>query len=198
MLIGNKVILEEISPEDIEQMRVWRNDISLRRFFREYKDITKDQQQKWYNSRGNNSDPSHVYFKVTEYSSTIEKENVDHSTKRLLVGCCGLHYIDWRNRSAEFGVFLGTSRGGGKGKEALELLFDYGFKELNLHRIWAEVYDFNNALNLYTKIGFRQEGLKRDAQFCEGRYTNSHMISMLDNEWTEKYGNKPLWYIGEP
>lgn len=195
MLVGDKVILEEIDPENIEQMREWRNDPSLRRFFREYKDISKDKQDQWYKERGNNTDDRHVYFQIMERN--LRDKTGTKWLPRHLVGCCGLHYIDWRNRSAEFGVFLGHNRGHGYGKEALELLFDFGFKELNLHRIWAEVYDFNNALGLYKKIGFKEDGLCRDTQFCEGRYVNSHMISMLENEWREKYGDKPLWSIKE-
>jgi len=183
MLIGEKVMLEEIDSENIEQMRKWRNDPNLRRYFREYRYITKDMQDKWYSERGNNTNQCHVYFQI------IDKQ------EKTLIGCCGLHYIDWRIRSGEFGIFLGKSRGGGKGKEAMLLLCDYGFKELNLHKIWAEVYDFNGAIGIYRHIGFKDDGIIRDSQFCEGKYVNSHLISMLEDEWREKYGTDPLWEI---
>jgi len=185
MLIGKKVILEEIDPNSIEQMRKWRNDSDLRRYFREYRYITKDMQEKWYAERGNNTDSRHVYFQIMEIKDDSKE----------LIGCCGLHYIDWRVRSAEFGIFLGKSRGGGRGKESMLLLFDYGFKELNLHKIWAEVYDFNSAIDVYRHIGFKDDGILRDSQFCEGRYINSYMISMLEDEWRDKYGDEPLWEV---
>ena len=177
MLVGNKVVLESIAPESIEQMRLWRNDPELRRYFREYKDITPDQQSKWYQTRGNNSNPDHVFFQVMSKGSI----GVDD---RYLIGCCFLSYINSRLRSAEFGVYLNPKeQGQGKGKEALTLLFDYGFKELNLHRIWAECYDNNDAIHLYRKLGFKDDGLLRDAYFHDGHYGNSHMISLLEDEW---------------
>ncbi len=196
MLIGNKIILEEIDPENVEQLRLWRNQPELRRYFREYKDITKDKQDVWYKERGNNSDVEHVYFQIMglpQLDPTYPQEQqVD---KRYLIGCCGLHYIDFRARNAEFGIFLGTDRGTGRGKEALIMLCDWGFKELNLHKIWAEVYDNNDAVEIYRKIGFKDEGILRDSAFHEGKYVNSTMMSILEDEWREKYGSKVLWKI---
>ena len=84
MLIGKKVILEEIDPENIEQMRQWRNDPGLRKYFREYKDISKDKQERWYQERGNNTNPSHVYFQIMSKSeAAVEKEKIE---ERYLIG----------------------------------------------------------------------------------------------------------------
>lgn len=175
MIIGKNVILEEIDPKNIEQMRQWRNDPEIRKYFREYKDISKDMQERWYRERGNNTNPAHVYFQIMAREGKNKK----------LIGCCGLHYIDWRIRSAEFGVYLGGqgTRGKGYGKEALIMLFDYGFDELNLHRIWCEVYENNKAIGLYRKLGFKDEGRLRDVQYTGGKYIDSYILSVLETEW---------------
>lgn len=184
MLIGDRIILDAIDPEDIEWMRQQRNDPELRRYFREWKDISRDQQADWYRSRGNNSDPNHVYFKIMQKH---EKKPGELWDRHKLIGCCGLHYIDWRLRSAEFGVFLDLKcRGKGMGKEAIHMLFDFGFKEMNLHKIWCEVYDNNAAIDFYRALGFVQEGVLRDSYFCEGKYGNSIVMSVLENEWAAK------------
>lgn len=186
MLIGQKVILEEIDPANVEQLRQWRNDPSIRKYFREWRDISKDKQDCWYKDRGNNINQSHIYFQIME--------RMDNSN--ILAGSCGLHYIDWRLRSAEFGCFLAPEFiGQGLGKEALVLLFDYGFKECNFHKIWCEVYDNNTSINLYKKIGFKEEGILRDNYFHEGRYGNSTIMSILECEWREKYGDSVLWEV---
>ena len=191
MIAGKKVILREIEPEDIEWLREQRNDPSMRRYFREWKDITKAKQEAWYESRGNNSDPNHVYFKIL-----MKREGNHGEVFTRLVGCCGLHYVDWRLRSAEFGVFLSKeARGKGIAKEALQIMFDFGFKEMNLHKIWCEVYDNNTSVEFYRKLGFVDEGVLRDNYFCEGKYGNSIVMSILEHEWLEKYGDKPLWNI---
>jgi len=179
MLVGEKITLGEVDPENIEQLRMWRNDPSMRKFFREWKDISKDKQQQWYEERGNNTNPSHIYFQI--------------KSKNKLIGCCGLHYIDWRIRSVEFSIFLGVDRGQGKGKEALVLMCDYAFKEVGVHKVWCEVYDNNPSVNLYKKVGFVEEGVLRDNYYHEGKYGNSIIMSVLENEWRAKYGDGVLW-----
>jgi RimJ/RimL family protein N-acetyltransferase/ubiquinone/menaquinone biosynthesis C-methylase UbiE len=194
MLIGNKIVLEEIDHSNIEQMRQWRNDPSMRRFFREYKDISKDKQELWYKERGNNTNAEHVYFQIMalpEVSPDMNPGCADVG-ERTLIGACGLHYINWRTRSAEFGIFLGAKRGGGRGKEALLLMCDYGFKELNLHKIWCEVYDNNDSIGLYRHIGFKDEGVLRDNYYHDGKYGNSNILSVIEDEWREKYGDDVL------
>ena len=179
MLKGKKVILDVVDPKDIEWMRQQRNDPEMRKYFREWKEISKAQQEWWYNDRGNNTNPNHVYFKI------LEAEHMD------LVGCLGLHYVDWRLRSAEFGIFLSReARGKGIGKEALFMLCDYGFREMNLHKIWCEVYDNNQSVNLYRKLGFKDDGILRDNYFCDGKYGNSIMMSVLEDEWFNLHGGR--------
>lgn len=172
MLSGNKVILKEIDPENLEQLRKWRNDPKVRKYFRAYKDITKDMQHEWYKSIGNNSDLNHVYFQI-----------VDNSNNKL-AGVCGLHYVNWHIRSAEVSIFVAVGEGKGLGTEALTLICKYGFEEMNMHKIWAEIFDNNPAsLHLFHKVGFVDEGILRDNHFSEGKYGNSYRLSMLKKEW---------------
>lgn len=186
MLVGNKIILEEIDHANIEQLRQWRNDPNLRQWFREYKDITKDKQEAWYLERGNNTNPAHVYFQIMSLGAGQNKE--EQIQNRYLIGCCGLHYLDFRARIGELGIFIAADRGQGKGKEALVLLFDYGFNELNLNRIWAEAYKGNDSINLYAKF-MTYEGETRDSHFHNGKYGNSIIMSVLQREWADKRNN---------
>jgi RimJ/RimL family protein N-acetyltransferase len=181
MIVGDKIIIDVIDPRSLEWMRQRRNDPELRQYFREWKDISKDRQEIWYKERGNNTNKCHVYFEIREASKEKDKENhIDN-----LIGCMGLHYINWQLRSAEFGIYLDyTVRGKGYGKESLSMLFDYGFNEMNMHKIWAEVYNFNSAINVYTHgLGMKVDGVLRDNKFTKGKYHDSTMISILEDEW---------------
>lgn len=170
MLVNEYVCIKEIEPESLERLRNWRNNPEVRKFFRAYKDISKDMQKAWYESIGNNSNNNHIYFQIMY--------------KNELIGVCGLHYIDWHIRSAEASIFVARNKGKGIGFKTLQLLCDYGFNKMNMHKIWCEIFCNNpRSLNLFKKVGFKLEGELRDNHFCDGKYFNSWRLSILDNEW---------------
>lgn len=188
MIAGKKIVLKAIEENNIEWMRKQRNLPEMRKYYREWKEISKDQQRWWYTDRGNNMNQNHVYFEIHALNKNDyckESKYYVRGADESLIGCTGLHYVDWRLRSAEFGVFIAKDvKGKGLGVDALRTLFDYGFKEMNLHKIWAEVYNNNIALDVYTKgLGMKEDGVLRDSYFCDGKYGNSTMLSVLENEW---------------
>ena len=68
----------------------------------------------------------------------------------------------------------------------MELLVEYGFNILNLNRIELEVYDFNiQAIKSYKKVGFLEEGQKRQATYINGEYHGVIIMSILKEEWKE-------------
>jgi hypothetical protein len=185
MIVGKQIILEEIMPENIEKMRVWRNNIQLRQYFREWKDISTDMQEKWYNERGNNSNPKHIYFQIMARDMSLNSEEAQ-TKARFLIGCCGILNVDWRLRSGELSIFLAPEyHRRGFGKEALNLLIDYAFREVNLHKFWGECYDSNDAIKLYHSVGFKDDGMIRHSWYHNGKYGNSNVFSMLEAEWVQ-------------
>ena len=162
--------------DSIEQMRQWRNNPDLRKYFREYREISDYMQDKWYEKAM--SDPNQVNFEIRDPKADI------------LIGHCGLYYIDWISRHAEFGIYVGHNsyKSSGYGSDALRALIIYGFNELNLNKIWCEVYSNNDALDIYRHIGFKDEGYLRDKYFNDGRYWDSYMLAMLKKDF-----NTMLW-----
>ena len=107
--------------------------------------------------------------------------------KGQYVGFTYLRRLDLLNRSAEYGVFLGPKniRGQGVGKEITNLMLDYAFHELNLHRVWLLVFAFNKrAVRCYTQCGFKEEGVLRESIFSGGRYHDTLCMSILSKEFT--------------
>jgi RimJ/RimL family protein N-acetyltransferase len=75
----------------------------------------------------------------------------------------------------------------GLGTEAIRLMLDYGFRTLNLHRIELFVHDFNErAQKAYKKLGFVEEGRKREALYSDGKYHDEILMAILKEEWMEK------------
>ena len=171
MLVGHKTILTNVEKESLEQLRKWRNRPELRKYFREYKEISKTMQHGWFEKI--NNDGGQVNFEIRD-----KKNN-------KLIGHCGLYYISWVHRHAEFGIYIGDDnfRNGGYGSDALRILIKYGFNDLNLNKIWCEVYSNNTALEVYKYLGFKHEGTSRQHYYNEGKYWDSHILSMLKSEF---------------
>lgn len=171
MISNSKCYLINIEHTSLEQLRNWRNNPELRQYFREYREINSDMQQQWYQDKVLN-DINWINFEI-------------HAKDSRLIGYCGLH-INWVYSNAEFGIYIGDTYylGRGIGIAALRLLCNYGFNDLNLHRIWCEVYSNNiNATKLYRKIGFIDEGKKREEYFCQGRYYDIILMGLLRDEF---------------
>jgi RimJ/RimL family protein N-acetyltransferase len=102
------------------------------------------------------------------------------------IGHVGLYQIDYRIGKAEYAIMIGdkTMWNRGIGHLVTKTVVEYGFKQLNLHRISLEVLATNErALHLYQKIGFQQEGVLRDCQYKNGNYIDVIMMSILEAEW---------------
>lgn len=174
MILGKKCYLTGVQRESIEQLRTWRNNPELRKYFRTHREITKVMQDDWYENRVHNN-PNQYDFEIH-----------DSDTKKL-IGHTGLYYIDWQARKAEFAIYVGdmSMRGKGIGSDALRTLIKYGFEELNLNKIWCEVYSNNKAIDIYRKIGFIDEGVLRQNVFKNGKYLDGYVMSLLREEWIE-------------
>ncbi|OQO03028.1 hypothetical protein B0A48_11312 [Cryoendolithus antarcticus] len=95
---------------------------------------------------------------------------------------------DPKNRSAFLGVGIldAKNRGKGYGREAITFMLEYGFMELNVHRIELIVYSFNkSAAGLYRSIGFVDEGVARKTYFKSGVWHDTINMAILEEEWWE-------------
>lgn len=110
-------------------------------------------------------------------------ESVDNP---CAVGEVVINDIDHDNHSGNIRIslFHEEDLNKGYGSEAMRLMTDYGFKELSLHRISLGVYNFNpRAIRVYEKIGYKREGVMRDALCWNGEYVDEIMMSILAHEW---------------
>jgi RimJ/RimL family protein N-acetyltransferase len=98
-------------------------------------------------------------------------------------GCAATNaFLD---RYAMLGLVIGRKDywGKGLGTEAVRLLCRYAFDELNLHRVALSTYAINErGVRLYTRVGFKIEGRKREHAFIEGRYVDEVLMGLLRGE----------------
>ena len=103
-----------------------------------------------------------------------------------LAGNAGLFNLEWSNRSAEFGIFLGDKArwDKGYGTEVLQAILRHAFDTLNLNRVYLRVHATNaRAKRSYEKAGLVPEGTMRQAVFRHGEYVDIHIMSILRSEW---------------
>jgi len=153
---------------------------------------------KWINNRdlvlwNNNYSPIHEPDHFEWFDAIRKKEDVRifairQKNDRKLIGTCQLFAINFINRSAELQIRIGdiAEQGKGFGTEAVKLLLKFGFKDLNLHRIYLHVFENNvRAIKIYNKVGFKKEGVLKDAEFIDGKYLNVIPMSILENDYNE-------------
>ncbi len=172
MIKGNLVGLRAVEKEDLPLLRDWRNITDFRRNFRESRELSLADQESWFNSLQNTK---HINFMFVVEDLETNKP----------IGAAGLLYINWIIRSADFSFYIGDKEqyigNDGRAKEAAELLIRYGFDNLNLHKIWMELYEFDKQkIDFFTEeFNFKQDGLLRDNCFEDGKYWNSLIISLI-------------------
>ncbi|MDF1680876.1 GNAT family protein [Ponticaulis sp.] len=174
MLTGEITGLRAIEESDLEQLLAWRNDPRMRRFFREYRELNMSQQKSWFDAKVNN-DPATRMFAI-----------VDLETKELM-GAAGLCYIDGINRNADFSIYLGIDDlyiDEDYAPDAGRVLLRYGFEELNLHKVWAEIYSIDKPKQqLFYELGFTREGVHRETHWTEGQWVDSLFYGLLAKDF---------------
>jgi RimJ/RimL family protein N-acetyltransferase len=103
------------------------------------------------------------------------------------VGCVGLHGIDPRNRVAELGIWIGRPWWDkGYGTDAVRATCRFGFREMNLQRVFLRVYETNpRGRRAYEKVGFKEEGRLRRSHFIDGHYVDVILMGLLSEDFIE-------------
>ena len=106
---------------------------------------------------------------------------------RKLVGDCGLGYIDWKCRKAEFFITIGEKQlwDKGFGTDALRIVARLAFDKMNLNRLWlTALVDNPRAVRCYEKCGFVREGLLRQESYVDGNYRDVFLMALLRADYT--------------
>jgi len=171
-LEGERLYLRPLNMEDLDRCLRWINDPELLQYLGRKTPMSREMEQAWLSKQYKDERDTHF--------AIVLKDGDRH------IGNCGLDRADFTNRNAGFGIFIGESDAWkiGHGTEAAKLLLEYGFEELNLHRIYLTVFSFNKrARRAYEKSGFVLEGTRREAYYRHGQYHDTHLMGILKSEW---------------
>jgi ribosomal-protein-alanine N-acetyltransferase len=106
-------------------------------------------------------------------------------TTGQLIGNCGIRMKFAGAREADIGYELDPGYWGqGYASEAARAIVQFGFSELHLHRVWSWcVADNVGSARVLEKLGMRQEGRLRENEYYKGRWWDTLLYAILEDEW---------------
>lgn len=171
-----KVGLRRIGKADMEDIYGWFSDSEFLKYYDYVPPISMSKEE---------VDKIFDDYEKNEESDVFAVELIENNQ---IIGIAGYDDTVKENKVATLFIGLGDKnvRGKGYGREALNLLLEYGFKELDFHRIQLNVLEFNHAaIALYEKFGFIKEGTYREFVLRDGRRYDLYLYGLLKSEWTK-------------
>lgn len=171
VLITERLLLREILQEDIQMVFMGlSNPQVIKHFAISFLTLEATQEQMdWYANMIKND--------------TGRCWAICSADNDIFYGVCTLNFWKKEHRKAETGYWI-FPQYWRKGivSEALQIILDYGFTEMNLHRISAEVEDDNTASKaVLKKLGFLHEGTMIACEINEDRFINLEIYALLKN-----------------
>ena len=157
-----------IEREDLDFIREIRSDPETTKYLGTFELLSKEKQEKWF--EGLLNDNSRMYF-IFELNK-----------KRI--GYLRITVIDYINRSMCVGGDIHKKfRGKGYSKKMFDLIFDLGFYKMNFNKMWLYALESNaRARHIYKKLGFKENGISREAVYKDGKYLDYIYMDILCKE----------------
>lgn len=174
---GDRIELRTVEEEDIEFLTRGVNHPAIRRYISVFR-MPQNRER---------------------YEETFENVDSSENGASLLVcvdgervGSVQLYPVDEGRGEANLAYWIDPdAQGNGYATAAGELVVEYGFEELRLHRISAVTMTPNAASRrVLERLGFSHEGTKRESAFADGEYVDEAQYGLLEAEWRERRGQR--------
>jgi len=170
---GDRLLIREYHDDDFEAVHAFSSDPDVVRYLPWGPNTESDTRRFLALAHGYRASDPRSIFEL----AVVRREGGD------VIGGIGLH------RDGSNAVMAYSSRrsawGEGYATEAIGLMMEFGFRTLDLHRVWA-VCDPENAASaiILRKLGMRQEGHVREAALIRGEWRDSLIFGILKSEWS--------------
>ena len=172
---SERLSLREFEETDWQEVHIYASDPKVVRFM-DWGPNTEEE-TKAFISRSISSQKEKPRKRYT-LAITLKEEN-------KLIGSCDLCVESPENKEGWIGYCLNRQFWNkGYATEAAEALLRFGFQQLGLHRIFAAV-DPKNIVSIHVleKTGMQYEGHLREHKWSKGRWRDSLLYAILENEW---------------
>ena len=173
-LQGKNIYLRALEPEDLEFVFDIENDQAIWEF--------------------SNTQTPYSRFLIRQYLENAHQDIYEAKQLRLAicknedfkaVGLIDLFEFDPRNNRAGIGILIKEegNRNQGIGSQALEILIDYSFRQLNLKQLFANINPQNEAsISLFTNFGFEKIGIKKQWNLVNGVYNDEALFQLINHQ----------------
>ena len=170
-LLGEKIRLRALEPEDLDFLYSIENDISF-----------------WEISSTQTPFSKHL---LTQYLANAHLDIYEAKQLRLVivenesdkhVGLIDLFNFNPQHKRAGIGILIvPQSQQKGYAYEALDLLIEYSFKQLDLHQLYANITPENtSSLKLFKKHNFKEVGVKKEWVNTNGKFKDEILFQLIN------------------
>ena len=189
-IIGDRIYLRAVVEEDLSYYFDWLNDQETTRYMqRGIYPNNMDEMREYMKSMQRSKDGMHLAIIRKEYRKYPNILFNTETRPERHIGNITLLNIHQTFRSAEISIIIGDKqcRGNGYGTEAIKLLVDHAFTRMNLNRLQAGMVNKNgSSQGAFMNVGFKPEGILRQAYYCEGEYQDVQVMSILKSDWRKE------------
>ena len=175
-LVGEKTYLRPVELSDTPWIQQWHNDPEIRTLAR-MGELPVTYMKEEHDISNAKASEDEVYLIIMEKSSDRP------------IGFVRLNFIDPVARNMWLRFVIGDTKAFGKGlaRDALQQVLQWLFAEQNIHRVTLETYETNErAIRFFERLGFKREGLVREAVYIEGEYYNIIAFGILKSEFRSR------------
>jgi len=167
---GINVFLKLLNADDVTLVYFnWMQDANITKYLESrWRNYTLDD-LKTYVTEINNSQTGFLF-------GIFQSENAEH------IGNVKIGGINQIHRYGDLGILIGNKKMWGKGYavEAINLITQYGFNELNLNKLVAGIYKVNeNSYKAFIKAGYKDVGILTRHNFCGGNYVDTILVEKV-------------------
>ncbi len=168
MFATDNIYLSPLLEEDSSMLFKWINDRDLVHFNNYYKPISPESHKEWFQSIQKRNDFFIFGIRLKETNE--------------IIGTCQLHSVSYIDRVAELQIRIGETQkmSKGFGTQAVKLLLEFAFNDLNLNKVYLTVLSENHrAIKAYLNAGFKKEGLLEKHCHINGKYRDLVIMGIL-------------------
>lgn len=169
------IVLREMSPQDVNALLMHFGNTEVVQFIGMQPIKTIEQANEWLRWMGGFFAAQDGLRWGLELQETGE-----------FIGSAGLHHWNREAHYAEIGCDIAHPFwGNGYGQEVMRRLIEFGWENMKLNRIEADVVKGNmRSMHVLEKLGFKKEGVLRQRLLKGGKYYDVYLFGLLRNEYS--------------